>query len=181
MNTISKKIEELKKEVAAIFSQTEQNIQDANKRLDKLITAMAERGTDSLEIVKANTEDQLEHDQVAEFMYRQTEKMKQLKEENSKGIYSKIETLKNSLLQKEEAEKMKKAEQKVLNHWEAIKSIDKELEADLRQQRNAFASEVSQFIPYMLDGEKHKVETHIAGGYWYNYSFADKLKDGRLH
>ena len=179
--TITSAFEKLNKEINDIFSQTEQNIKDANKRLGELTEAMAERGTGSLEAIQANTNDQLEHDQIKAFLNVQLDKLKQLKEAHSKEIYDKIYQLKQNVLEKAKSDKKAEADKQALEHLNAINELDSKLEKSLDELSYTFDSEVSKFNPYMLENENYKAQFHLTGYPQVCYrSIKQRIIDGQL-
>lgn len=179
--TITAAFEKLNKEINDIFSQTELNIKDANKRLGELTEAMAERGTGSLEAVQANANDQLEHDQVKAFLNGQLDKLKQLKEAHSKKIYDKIYQLKQNVLEKAKADKKAEADKQALEHLNAINELDSKLEKSLDGLSSAFDSEVDKFNPYMLENENRKAQFYLTGFSSVSYrSIKQRIIDGEL-
>lgn len=179
--TITSAFEKLNKEINDIFSQTEQNIKDAKKRLGALTEAMAERGTDSLEAVQANANDQLEYDQVKAFLNGQLDKLKQLKEAHSKEIYDKIYQLKQNVLEKAKSDKKAEADKQALEHLNAINELDGNLEESLDELSSAFDSEVSNFSHYMVENENYKAQFHLTGHSLVGYrSIKQRIIDGQL-
>lgn len=179
--TITSAFEKLNKKINDIFSQTEQNIKDANKRLGELTEAMAERGTGSLETVQANAKDQLEHDQVKTFLDGQLDKLKQLKETHSKEIYDEIYQLKQNVLEKAKSDKKAKADKQAMEHLNAINELDSKLEKSLDELSFAFDSEVSNFNPYMLENENRNAQYYLTGYSSVGYrSIKQRIIDGQL-
>lgn len=179
--TITSAFEKLNKEINDIFSKTEQNIKDANKRLGELTEAMAERGTGSLEAVQANAKGQLEYDQVKAFLNSQLDKLKQLKEAHSKEIYDNIYQLKQNVLEKAKSDKKAEADKRVLEHLNAINELDGKLEESLDELSYAFDSEAGKFNPYMLENENRKAQFYLTGYSRVGYrSIKQRIIDGEL-
>lgn len=148
-------IEELQTVVSGMFNNLDKNLKESSNRVQELEQEIAKRGTDNLEAIRLNTQDQVELEQVRVFYEKQLSKRNTLVNEYSRTISDKVEALQRMVDDDYNKKHLAKATKEVLKLWGNIQSIEQEYN-DKKRKANKDSLEQAKWFKHYLNEDRNR-------------------------